>query len=527
MSAVSPLLHSEESDQPEGWAEIRLGDLISRIEAGKNLRCREQPPTEGQKGIIKISAVTWGEFLEDESKTLEGNHNFNTAWQIKPGDFLITRANTIELVGACVIVRSVNRTLMLSDKVLRLHMPDEWKEWLLLFLRSSLGRFQIENLATGNQLSMRNISQENLRRIVVPLPPMREQKRTIEKLRQLLSCVNVARERLANTPTILKRFRQAVLAAACSGRLTADWRETHVEVESAKRLIEKIKQLRQSATTSARQPDALLIVEASELEEIPDKWCWASFGGVIGQLRNGISTKPETQPPGNPILRISSVRSGAVFLEDKRFLPNSDDLVDVYRLRDGDLLFTRYNGSLDLLGVCGMVRGLGDRVLLYPDKLMRVRFDHPYLLPPYAEIFFQSTEARDRMTAKSKSSAGQQGISGADVKIQPIALPPLEEQVEIIRRVEAMFMLADAIEKRVAAATVRVEKLTQAILARAFRGELVPTEAKLARRANRSYETAADLLARIQSERVDRKQTSSLQKEKKWPTRSKRKTRNS
>ena len=80
-------------------------------------------------------------------------------------------------------------------------------------------------------------------------------------------------------------------------------------------------------------------------------------------------------------------------------------------------------------------------------------------------------------------------------------VPPLEEQHEIVRRVEVLFQLADAIEKRVAAATKRTDKLTQSILAKAFRGELVPTEAELARREGRSYEPASVLLERIQAER--------------------------
>jgi type I restriction enzyme S subunit len=106
------------------------------------------------------------------------------------------------------------------------------------------------------------------------------------------------------------------------------------------------------------------------------------------------------------------------------------------------------------------------------------------------------------MTDGAVSSAGQQGISGAKVKNQPFALPPLEEQHEIVRRVDALFKLADAIEKRVAAATIRAERLTQAVLAKAFRGELVPTEAELARRESREYEPAAVLLKRIKAERA-------------------------
>jgi type I restriction enzyme, S subunit len=93
------------------------------------------------------------------------------------------------------------------------------------------------------------------------------------------------------------------------------------------------------------------------------------------------------------------------------------------------------------------------------------------------------------------------GINGQILKGALIPVPPLAEQREIIRRVETLFKLVDAIEKRVAGVTARAEKLTQAILANAFRGELVPTEAELARREGRSYESAADLLARIREER--------------------------
>lgn len=108
-------------------------------------------------------------------------------------------------------------------------------------------------------------------------------------------------------------------------------------------------------------------------EELPEGWTEAPLAELITELRNGISTRPSLAPPGTPILRISAARPGGVSLNDCRYLPKGDSLLDVYGLRDTDLLFTRYNGSIELLGVCGMVRGLGQAALLYPDKLMRAR----------------------------------------------------------------------------------------------------------------------------------------------------------
>lgn len=84
----------------------------------------------------------------------------------------------------------------------------------------------------------------------------------------------------------------------------------------------------------------------------------------------------------------------------------------------------------------------------------------------------------------------------------PISLPPSDEQAEIVRRVDQLFSLADRLEARVAQARARVDSLTQSILAKAFRGELVPTEAELARREGREYEPASVLLERIKSEKA-------------------------
>ncbi len=221
---------------------------------------------------------------------------------------------------------------------------------------------------------------------------------------------------------------------------------------------------------------------------------------MIGELRNGISIRPNVDPPGTPILRISAARPGNVDLSDRRFLTDASQYAEVYSLKNDDLLFTRYNGSLELLGVCGRVTNIGKETVLYPDKLMRVRFDHGFINPAYAELFFQVSTVHERIVAKSKSSAGQNGVSGSDIKDQPFALPPLPEQQEIVRRVDQLFAFADKIEERFKKARAQVERLTQSILAKAFRGELVPTEAELAEREGRDYEAAEQLLARVKAE---------------------------
>ena len=108
-------------------------------------------PAPGETGVVKVSAVTWGTFDDAESKTCTRPEYVNERLLVRPGDLLISRANTMDLVGACVLVGCVDRRVMLSDKILRLEGPAEFRLWILWYLRSLWGRTQIERRATGNQ----------------------------------------------------------------------------------------------------------------------------------------------------------------------------------------------------------------------------------------------------------------------------------------------------------------------------------------------------------------------------------------
>jgi type I restriction enzyme S subunit len=160
------------------WSRRSLGELIERIEAGLNVKCDERPPERGERGLVKISAVTWGAYDDDESKTLPASSRVSDDLRIGVGDFLISRANTLELVGACVVVGAARRPVFLSDKVLGLVMPEELKTWVLMCLQAPSGRRALEARATGSQLSMRNLSQAALRPIEIAIPGDEEREKS-------------------------------------------------------------------------------------------------------------------------------------------------------------------------------------------------------------------------------------------------------------------------------------------------------------------------------------------------------------
>lgn len=222
---------------PEGWCWASLDSLLVLIEAGKNFKCKELPPEEGETGVVKVSAVTWGTFNEEESKTSLRPEFEIERLLIGEGDFLFSRANTLQLVGAVVIAGPVRRRLMLSDKILRLRLLGDIDQWILHVLRSFIGRSQIEAMSSGNQDSMRNISQNNIRKITIPIPPKREIERSLELLNIKQSAGDHTDRAVQQTTLRIDRLRQSILKWAFEGKLV----DQNPDDESAADLLARIR----------------------------------------------------------------------------------------------------------------------------------------------------------------------------------------------------------------------------------------------------------------------------------------------
>lgn len=268
-----------------------------------------------------------------------------------------------------------------------------------------------------------NFNGTKLGALGIPVPPLPEQRRIISKLDNLSERLKAARDELDRVPKLVERYRRAVLKAA------------YIEAEIA----------------------------AGRL---------SSLGVMAEEFRNGVSRKPENVPPGIPVLKISAVRAMTVRMDERRYyVPEPGEDISRYRLRAGDLLFTRYNGNPDLVANCGMVRA-PDEPMIYPDKLIRVRLDCQVAVPEFVEALCASPQARIGLAPSIKSAAGQHGISGTDLKRLPIPLPSKDRQQQIIARIRRSFSAIDRVVDGFNRAALLLDRLDQAVLAKAFRGEL-------------------------------------------------------
>ena len=189
------------------------------------------------------------------------------------------------------------------------------------------------------------------------------------------------------------------------------------------------------------------------------------MGEVALSVRNGIfARRPTDNPTGSRILRISAVRGGQVALNDSRFVEGlGPDQVEKFSINEGDLLVTRYNGSRAFVGISGIVPAL-DGPVIHPDKLIRIVLDKTRADARFVNYQFQSPTVRSHLEPRIRTTAGQSGIAGADVRSIPLVLPPLDEQRRIVDLLEDHLSRLDAASNYLAAGKRRLAVMVSSVL---------------------------------------------------------------
>lgn len=307
-------------------------------------------------------------------------------------------------------------------------------------------------MATGSTFPA--VTGKVVRDLPILLPPANEQRRIADKLDRVLARVDAANEHLSRVAPLIKRFRQSVLEAAISGRLTEDWRK-HAEYK----------------TTTVRMDD---------------------IGKVTGGLTK--NAKRAELPLKKAYLRVANVYSNEVRLEDVLEIGLTESEYEKTKLTYGDLLIVEGNGSIDQIGRVAMWK---DEIpeCTHQNHLIRWRRSNQSVISEFILTYLLSPAGRTQIISAASSTSGLHTLSVSKISALELNVPPAEEQSEIVRRVEKLFAFADRLEERLSLAQAAVQKLTPALLAKAFRGELVPQDP--------NDEPASKLLKRLQENRSE------------------------
>ncbi|SNC56450.1 restriction endonuclease subunit S [Vibrio cholerae] len=257
-------------------------------------------------------------------------------------------------------------------------------------------------------------------------PEFDEQKKISSKLKSIFEKIDLAQSRLEKVPQLLKRFRMSVLSAAVAGELTEEWRD----VNNA------------------------------------DDWEYVSLKQVGKGFNYGSSAKSKKEG-SVPVLRMGNLQDGKLDWSDLVYTSDEKE-IEKYKLEAGDVLFNRTN-SPELVGKTSIYRG--EREAIFAGYLIKVQGTER-LNSEYLNIQLNSPNARDYCWQVKTDGVSQSNINAQKLKAYEFNLPSIEEQEEIVRVVSELLAKSDLVKKQYEAAKLRVDKLTQSILARAFRGEL-------------------------------------------------------
>ncbi|MCK9607657.1 MAG: restriction endonuclease subunit S [Methylomonas sp.] len=201
---------------PVGWAWTRLNNLSLHSEAGWSPNCESTPRVCENWGVLKVSAVTWGKFNPEENKALPKALEPKPEYEIMAGDFLISRANTAELVARAVIVpENPPRHLMMSDKIIRFVFSNKVSaEFINLVNSSDYSRNYYSKVAGGTSSSMKNVSREQIRMLVIALPPLAEQHRIVAKVDELMAICDTLKARITEAQTTQLQLADAIVEQA-------------------------------------------------------------------------------------------------------------------------------------------------------------------------------------------------------------------------------------------------------------------------------------------------------------------------
>jgi type I restriction enzyme S subunit len=327
-------------------------------------------------------------------------------------------------------------------------------------------------------VKMPRLRSGDLRRMPIPLAPLPEQQRIVAKIEALFRESRRAREALDRVSALIARFRESVLAAAFRGDLT----ERDPDDEPASALLgcmqaERRRRWEEDLRAQGKDPqrykyDEPAPPDTSDLPELPEGWVWTNvsqIGDVIGGLTK--NAKRRTYALRLPYLRVANVYANELRLDDVQDIGIKDTEIDRVLLQSGDLLVVEGNGSIEQIGRVALWDG-SIETCVHQNHIIKVRFE-PTDLGEHVLFWLLSASGREQIVRVASSTSGLYTLSLSKVSSLPVPLAPLAEQRRIVARIEALFAQANAVEAAVAAARLRLDRLDQAILARAFRGELV------------------------------------------------------
>lgn len=426
---------------PENWCWCRLGDICI-AQLGKTL---DKVKNKGYEVPYLCSInVNWGKIDLEKVKTLKLEESEKQKYLLEKGDLLICEGGDVgrsaiwnldEIMYYQNALHRVRFFLNLNQKYF----------YYVLFQYKNLGFLD----AVSKGMTIKHLVQGALLNLAIPLPPLAVQNAIVAKLEQVLPLVdayeNAILQKEELKTALPDKVKKAILQESITGQLTEAWRKTTTIKESGKQLLDRIIEERNAKLLAeweealkknprAKKPVPVVASEIDEEEipfEVPESWCWCRLGDIV-DTNIGLTYSPSdiTKNEGIAVLRSNNIKDGKIVYDDLVYV--NKEVSERCLANKGDLLICARNGSRALVGKCALIEKDG---MAFGAFMAIIRSDfNPYILH-----FINSPIYRERLDGVNTTTINQ--ITQNNLCETLIPLPPLEEQEEIVKKVEELLPL--------------------------------------------------------------------------------------
>jgi type I restriction enzyme S subunit len=504
---------SEENGLPKGWVEASVGELCGFVTSGS----RGWASHYSDEGAVFIRIGN----LDHEAIGLDmrsirhvrppaGAESDRTC--VRSQDILVSVTADVGMIGVVPDgfgAAYINQHIALCRPLNGLYSP-----YIAWFLTSRRGQKQFKDMQRG--ATKVGLGLNDVRNATVPIAPLPEQHRIVEKIEELFSDLDAGVASLQRAKANLKRYRASVLKSAVEGRLTEEWRKDHPQTEDGQVLLDRIlrerrekwekdqlskfrekgKEPSKNWESKYEEPSA---PDTSELPELPEGWVWGTMSLLAERTPHAIGAGPfgtifkarDFRPTGIPIIFLRHVKAGEYSTRKPGFMATDvwhRLFKEEYSVFGGELLVTKLGEPPGT--ACIYPSAIGP-AMVTPDVIqMRVRAD---VADTRFLMHYMNSQIGQAFTSGKAFGTTRPRLTLPLFKELPVFLPPLAEQEQIVALVEERLSQIDSAEKTIDAELTRAKRLRQSILKQAFEGKLVPQNPK--------DEPASVLLERIKASR--------------------------
>ncbi|MDB9448532.1 restriction endonuclease subunit S [Dolichospermum circinale] len=480
-------------DLPKSWEWVRLGNI-----GETNIGLTYSPSDISDTGIpvLRSSNIQSGKICLTDLKRV--NTKIKESNFVHTGDLLICARNgSKHLVGKTALIQDLPEVMAFG--AFMAIFRSRCNEYLLYFINSPLFRRMIDDV---NTTTINQITQQNLKSTIFPLPPLNEQKRIVSKVDELMKLCDELEARqkkkretrilinnaalnklltaetpetftknwqrigdnfdiLYSAPENIGKLRQAILQLAVMGKLVPQ----DANDEPAAVLLERIKKEKERLVKEGKIKNEQSIVIDGNLYQIPKQWELVSLNQIIALMDSGWSPACKNHPTLDKskwgVLKTTAVQPLVYKEEEHKELPEHLEPRPDYEVQVGDLLITRA-GPKNRVGICCLVKKTRPKLMI-SDKIIRFHLFEPFIFPDFIVLILNTGFSQSFIeTQKSGMAESQMNISQAKLRMTPIPLPPFNEQKRIVTKVDKLMKLCDELETKLTQTQTESEKIINA-----------------------------------------------------------------